>query len=198
MSQRRSHSSIDKLPAGIRDAITRMLVDNEWPADFPKDKAFGFKGKETELAGKPRYEDVATYCRHKGFNISESAIGRFGIRVRMLARMKNAGAVVRDVMKDLSAEKASETQKAVAEMITAQTIEFISSNEDLSGKEIYHIARAMKDCTAVSINADKYIRSQLAEKAKVAEKEINKIGKKKQIDPETLRAIREQIYGIVS
>ena len=190
-NNRRTHSTIDKLPASLRDTLTRMIVDNVWPDDFPRQK-----GTDPVLTGKPRYEDLVTYSRQKGFVVSESAVGRFGMRMRMLARMKQAGVIVRDVMKNLNAEKASETQKAVAEMITAQTIEFISSQDDLSAKQIKEISQAMRDCTQVSINADKYIREQLNKKIEAADKKISAIAVKKKIDPETLKAIREQVYGI--
>lgn len=181
---RRTHSSIDKLPQGLRDTLTRMLVDNEWPEDI---KAY--------YKGIPRYEDLVAYCKWKGYTVSESAVGRFGMRMRTLARMKSAGAIVRDVMKDLTAEKASATQKAVAEIITAQIIEF-ASKQNLTAKEIQNIARAVKDCTQVSISADKYIHEQLNKKVKAADKAISKIAAKKEIDPEALKAIREQVYGI--
>jgi len=198
MSRRRTHSSIDKLPAKLRDALTRMLVDNEWPDDFPLKAAFGFKGTDTKttMIGTPRYEDLVTYCKHKGFTVSLSAIGRFGMRMRNLARMKNAGVIVRDVMADLTAEKASATQKAVAEIITAQVIEF-ASESNLSAKEIQNVARAVRDCTAVSINADKYIRDQIKEKAARADKAISTLAKKKKIGPDVLKKIREEIYGII-
>jgi len=118
--------------------------------------------------------------------------------MKLLARMKQAGVIVRDVMKDLTREKASETQKAVAEMITAQTIDFISSQDGISAKEIMEVSRAIKDCTQVSINADKYIREQLGQKAEAAVEKIVEIGKKKNLDSRTLKMIREQIYGIVA
>jgi len=173
-----------------------MIVDNEWPADFPKRAAFGFKGEESELTGNPRYEDLVAYCQFKGHKISLSAIGRFGMRMRNFARMKNAGVIVRDVTKDLTAENASATQKAVAEIITAQIIE-AAVEEKLTSKEIMNLARAVKDCTIVSINADKYIREQLTVKVKAAEQKINEIGTKKNIDPEVLKKIREEVYGII-
>ena len=183
--RRRTHSTIDKLPAGLRDSLTRMLVDNEWPDDFP-----------VPYEGIPRYEDLVVYCESEGYKVSLSAIGRFGMRMRTLARMKNAGVIVRDVMKDLTAEKASATQKAVSEIITAQVIEFASEN-NLTAKEIQNIARAVKDCTHVSISADKYIRDQVKAKAAKADKAISKLVKKKNLGPEVLKQIREEIYGIV-
>jgi len=182
---RRTHSTIDKLPAGLRETLIRMIVDNEWPADYP-----GVRD------GTPTYEDLVSYCVCQGHSVSLSAIGRFGMRMRTLARMKNAGVIVRDVMKDLTAEKASATQKAVSEIITAQIIEF-ASEQNLTAKEIQNIARAVKDCTQVSINADKYICEQIAKKAKEADRQITTLAKKKKISPEVLKQIREQVYGIV-
>jgi len=183
---RRTHSSIEALPVTLQDSLTRMLVDNIWPADFP-----------AAHKGNPRYSDLARYCSHKGFEASKSAIGRFGIRMRLLARMRQAGVIVRDVMKDLTAEKASETQKAVSEMITAQTIEFIATRQKLTSKQIKEIAAAMRDCTQVSINADKYIREQLAAKIRTATEstktKLNKAG----VDRKLIQEIIDEHLGVV-
>ena len=197
MTKRRTHSSVDKLPRDLREAIVAMLVDNEWPKDFPRQKALGFKAGDRELTGKPRYEDCVTYCEFKGHDISPSAMGRFGMQMRMLARMKNAGVVVRDVMKDLNAEKASETQKAVAEMITATTIEFISSRDDLDAKQIRDIAKAIKDCTAVSISADKYIRDQITKKVEKATASTKKKLGKAGVDRKLIQEIIDEHLGVV-
>jgi len=186
MSKRRTHSSIDRLPAELRDALTRMLVDNEYPADFKGD-----------ISGTPKYEDLVAYCGQKGHTVSLSAIGRFGSRMRTLSRMKEAGVITREVMADLNNEKASQTQKAVAEMITAVAIEFVSGRDGMDAEEIRDVAKAMKDCTSIAISSDKYVREQVTKKAQSADKAISDIAAKKNIDPETLRLIREQVYGIV-
>lgn len=185
MAKCRTHSTIDKLPADLRETLTRMIVDNEWPADFP-----------LPHEGSPRYEDLVVYCQHEGHKISESAIGRFGMRMRTLARMKNAGVIVRDVMKDLTAEKASATQKAVAEIITAQIIEF-ASEKKLSAKEIQNTARAVKDCTQVSINADKYIREQIATKVAAAAGSTKKKLSKAGVDRKLIQEIIDEQLGVV-
>jgi hypothetical protein len=197
MASRRIHSSIDRLPKALRDSLMRMVIDNEWPADFPRNKAFGFKDGNVEPAGIPRYEDLVTYCEFKGVKVSKSAIGRFGKRMLLLAKMKQAGVIAKDVMKGLSAEKASETQKAVAEMITAQTIEFISSNQDFTAKEIKEVAQAMKDCTLIAINADKYIRQQLAEKLKLAGESAKKKLTKAGVNRKLIQSIIDEHLGIL-
>ena len=187
MSKRRSHSSIDNLPARLQETLTLMLTDNVWPDDF----------KGVHADGNPRYEDLVSYCKQKGFIVTLSAIGRFGKRMLLLSRMKQAGVITRQVMAGLGGEKASQTQKAVAEMITAITIDFIAGNESFSAKQIKDVATAMRECTSIAIKADSYLREQIQEKAKAADKKITQLAGKKKLDAETLKIIREQVYGIV-
>ena len=184
---RRTHSTIDKLPGSLRETLTRMLVDDVWPDDFPQ---------AAEFTGKPRYEDLVIYCKVKGYIVSESTSGRFGMRMRTLEIMKNAGVIVREVMKDLTAEKASATQKAVSEIITAQVIEF-ASQSDLTAKEIQNIARAVKDCTHVSISADKYVREQLGKKVEAAVKSTKKKLTRAGVDRKLIQEIMDEHLGVV-
>lgn len=186
MSKRRTHSVIDRLPEDLRDVLMRMTVDNVWPDDW--------LGKAD---GKPTYDDLVLYCSTQGYAVSRSAVGRWAKRMQVYERMKTAGAIARDVMKDLSDENATRTQKAAAEIITAQIIE-IASADDMSAKDIKNIATAVRDCTAVSMKADTYIRDRAKAKAEAAVKEITKFVKKKKIDPEVLKLIREQVFGIVN
>ena len=190
MSKRRTHSSIDRLPGEVRETLGRMLIDGEWPD--------GLTPATGQPGGKPTYEDMARWLATQSHLTSVSAIGRWALRMRTLERMKQAGVITREVMADITSEKASATQKAVAEMITAATIEFISGRDGFDADEIRDVAKAMKDCTAIAINADKYIREQVKAKAEKAADKITELAGKKQIDPETLKLIREQIYGIVS
>ncbi len=162
-----------------------MLVDGEYPDDFKGDRE-----------GKPKYKDLVIYCAQHNAKVSSSAIGRFGMRMRTLSRMKQAGVISRQVMEGLTDEKASSTQKAVAEMITAITIEFVSSNDDFTTKQIAEVAKAMKDCTAIAIKSDEYTRTRLETKAEEANKKIADIAHKKNSDPETPSNIKAEVYGI--
>jgi len=186
MTKRRTHSSIDKLPAGLRDALTAMLIDNIWPDDFP-----------LPHEGKPCYEDLVIYCEHNGYKVSESAVGRFGMQMRTLARMKQAGLITRKIMADLNDEKASATQKAVAEMITAVAIEFVSDHDKLDAREIRDVARAIKDCTAIAINADKYIREQLTKKVQIAAASTRKKLTRAGVDRKIIQEIIDEHLGVV-
>jgi len=184
---RRVHSSIDKLPAALWDALTRMVVDNEWPSDFPG-----------EHDGNPRYEDMVAYCVCQGYSVSKSAIGRFAMQMRTISRMKSAGLIARETMAGLTGEDAPKTQKAAAEMATALALEFMANSDDFTSRQIKEVCQAIRDCAQVSIKADQYIREQVKTKAEKADKAIASLGKKKKIDPEVLKQIREEVYGIIS
>jgi len=197
MTKRRAHSSIDKLPAELRETLTRMIVDNEWPDDFPKAKALGFGGEDKDIEGKPRYEDLVEYCDFRGFAVSKSAIGRWAMPLKMMSRYKLAGLLSRQAMSGITDEKASQTQKAVAEMVTAVAIEFIASHDDFDAKQIRDVAKAMKDCTAIAINSDKYVREQLTKKVDVAaenmKKRIGNIGGKRK----AIQKIIDEELGVI-
>ncbi|MCK4958946.1 MAG: DUF3486 family protein [Planctomycetes bacterium] len=186
MDKRRVHSSIDRLPAHLQDSLRRMIVDNEYPYDFA--------GQQD---GTPRYEDLVDYCRHQGHKISPSAIGRYGKRMRTLARMKQAGMITREVMSDLTEEKASQTQKAVAEMITAVVIDYVSGTDNITPKQIKDLACTVKDCTAIAIKSDQYVREQLETKAEVAAESTKEKLKKAGVDNKLIQEIVDEHLGVV-
>jgi len=183
---RRVHNSIDRLPADLRDILTRMVVDNEWPADYP--------GEHHE--GNPRYEDIVFYCNIKGFAVSKSAIGRFGMQMRTISRMKSAGLMARETMANLTNENASKTQKAAAEMATALALEFMASHDDFTSKQLKEVSQAIRDQAAVSIKADQYIREQLKEKIATAAKSTKSKLTKAGVDRKLIQEIIDEHLGV--
>lgn len=185
MAKRRTHSSIDRLPKELKDTLMRMVVDNEYPYDY-----------QGEQDGAPTYDDMVEYCRRQGHKTSRSAIGRWAMTMRTIGRMKQAGVITREIMADINDEKASQSQKAVVEMITAVAIEFVASNEDFSAKDIKDVAKAMKDCTLVAINSDKYVRDTYAKKIEAAAKSTESKLTKAGVDHKLIQEIMDEHLGI--
>jgi hypothetical protein len=186
MSQRRTHSSIDKLPALLKDELVRMLVDNEYPIEFHGDKA-----------GKPKYEDLVAYCAQRGHTVSKSAVGRFAQSLKIIERMKTSGLIARQTMAGLTEENAPQTQKAAAEMATALTIEFMASNDNFTSKQIKEIGDAIRSCAQVGISADKYIREQLKTKVKTATDSTKAKLTKAGVDRKLIQEIIDEHLGVV-
>ncbi len=184
---RRTHSSIDDLPADLRETVVRMIVDNIWPDDM--------KARADDYDGAPRYIDCVAYCLEKDFKVSLSAMGRFGIQMRTHAMMKTAGLIARETMAGLADEDSPKTIKAAASMMTALALQYMVNHQDLSSKQLKEVSQAIRDCANVAIKAQQHLTETVKEKAKAADKNISKLVKKK-IDKQTLKQIREEIYGI--
>jgi len=184
---RRTHSSIDRLPADLREAITAMIVDGEWPEDFPQ---------PPDYKGRPRYEDVVTYCQLNGRTVSSSAVGRWAKGLLSLELLRTRAELVRGVMGDLTAERATETQKAAAEMITARVLELVCSDE-LTSRQAKEVASAVRDCTAVSMKADQYIREQIGKKLEASAKSTKAKLKKAGVDRKVIQEIIDEHLGVV-
>jgi len=162
---RRTHSTIDTLPAELRDIITRMVVDADWPKDFPWEKSD--ISSEQYGKAKPRYVDIVLYCIFRNNPVSLSSLGRWAKGLLVFERMRTAAGLAKQIMADVKDENASAAQKAAAEIITAQIID-LAAREDLKPKDISMIAGAVRDCAGVAIKADQYIRQQLSAKVKAA------------------------------
>jgi len=72
-SNRRTHSSIDKLPREVQVAVKLMLIGKKWPTDY-----------KNHYDGIPRYKDVVEYCRAKGYIVARSSVGRYAKRIAPL------------------------------------------------------------------------------------------------------------------
>jgi hypothetical protein len=182
---RRVHSSLDNLPAAIRETLTRMVVDNAWPSDFPG-----------EHKGNPRYEDMVEYCIFQGWSISKSAIGRWAEQLKVFTLMKSSGLMARDVMAGLTEENAPKTQKAAAEMATALLLKVMVSGDDFTTKQLKEVSQAIRDCAGVSIKADQYIREQLKEKIAAAVKSTKGKLTKAGVDRKLIQEIIDEHLGV--
>jgi len=187
MSKRRTHSTIDTLPAELRESITAMIVDAVWPEDFPS---------PPDYSGKPRYEDVVTYCQLHGQSVSSSAVGRWAKQLLGLELLRTRAVIVRGVMKNITEEKAPETQKAAAEMITARVLEFVCTDE-MTARQAKDAAAAVRDCTQISIKADQYIREQIGKKLEASAKSTKAKLKKAGVDRKIIQEIIDEHLGVV-
>jgi hypothetical protein len=164
-----------------------MIVDGEWPADCAGRKP-----------GKPTYRDIAAYAKGRGGKVSEYAIGRYARRLRrFVGRWKEGQAKFVEAMNSGTGEQAARTSLALSEMLTAVIIEHMASKEEFDPTEIRDLARATKHCTDVSIAASKHMQALMQQAAANIKTDVTAIRPRKGLSRETLKTIREQIYGIV-
>lgn len=191
---RRTHSTIDTLTADLRETITRMVVDADWPKDFPWEKS----SIEPDQYGKakPRYEDIVLYCWHCGQTVSRSAVGRWAKELQTYERMRLATGIAKRALAGVTRENASETQRAAAEMLSAHVID-LASRDDLDPKTVLLLSASIENLGKLVMKSDQYIREQLKAKVTEASSEIKQKLDAAGVAKIVQKQIDEVLLGIV-
>jgi hypothetical protein len=146
------------------------------------------------IEGGSTYDDIKAFLAESGFDISRSAIGRYGrdfmgTYQRLRVVEDKSRALVSEVGDGMILEEA-------ASKLFAQAIIEGLMDKSLDVKEL---PRSISDFA--KLQASVVMRERLkSDLRKKADKAVNAIEKKtkKELSPETLQYIKEHIYGIVS
>ncbi len=171
-------STITALPEDVRRWLERALTER------------GFSG----------YEELEALLRDKGYTVGKSSIHRHGQKLeRHMARIKAANDAAM-LIADAAGDHADNRSAAVLAMIQEQTFNTMlnlaeaDESDDPSEKlKLMNTAmRGVADMTRASIALKKHQR-ETAERLKAMENDA-RTGKRT-LDAETLRIVREEIYG---
>lgn len=165
-------SKVDLLPQPVREELNRRLLNG------------GFGG----------YEKLEAWLLEQGFEIGKSSLHRYGTQFESrLENLKLATEQARAIV-----DASPDDEGAVNEALLRLTQErlfglLLEAGEELTPKGLGAVTRAVADITRASVSQKKFAeeaRSKLQKLEKDAE-----AGSKK-LDSETLRYVREQLYGI--
>lgn len=163
----RRRSKIDtELPPEVRREVDRLLVEDA------------------------TYEEIAAYLAAKGYEISKSAVGRYGkefLRLVQNVRMMEAKAQTLVGEEDnLALEEAS------TKLLLHQVLDGVM-NKTIDVKDMPRILSDVAKLQSSAVGREKFKADFRAK----ADKAMEKIEKKASgITPETLNIIREEIYGL--
>jgi hypothetical protein len=170
----RNHSRItDDLPEEIRREVDRLLMEESLT-----------------------YDDIAAFLAEKGYDISRSAIGRYGKGFMNHVRRLR---IIEDKSRTLVSDAGDGMilEEAAAKMFSQQIIELLMEE----GFEVKALPRIISDFAKLQTSSAlrERMKSEIAKKADKALENIEaKAGAgRKHLDPETLKIIKEEIYGIV-
>jgi len=184
-------SAVLALPPEVRDELNARLVGN------------GFSD----------YEGLSDWLESQGWTISKSALHRHGSALEAdfdaaMSDVARTTALARawaksddDERGDLLDATARMLQDALLRITIAMRraeAEAEESNPAEAAKTLSQVTRALADLGRMSIGQKKWaleVKGRLA--AKMSELETEAKGGKSRLDPETLRIVREEIYGIV-
>jgi len=168
----RRHSRIgDELPAELRREVDRLLVE-----------------------GNVTYDDIQAFLAEKGYDISRSAIGRYG--KEFLARYQRLR-IVEDQSRTLVSEAGEGMilEEAAAKLFAQKIVE-----AQLSGElDILELPRLVSDFAKLqsSTVARERMKRDMAKKAEKAIDTIEKKAKTLDMPAELLEMVKREIYGIL-
>lgn len=178
-------STIDKLPEDVRRWLERALTES------------GFSG----------YAELEALMRDKGFLISKSAIHRYGQKIERRFGAIRAATEAARMLTEGAADDQDARSEAVIALIQTELFESIVQLQEAEDGEIdpqervallSKVAKNVATLSRASVNLKKFqqeLRGKIAAKMDALEAE-SKSGSGR-IDAETLRRVREEIYGIV-
>lgn len=179
-------SKVESLPEDVRRWLERALTDS------------GFSG----------YEALEDMLRDKGYAISKSAIHRYGQKIeRRFAAIKASTEAAR-MLTEGAADDQDARSEAVIALVQTEIFDTIVNMQEASSEEISdadrlgmmsEAAKNIATLTRASVTLKRFqseVRAKLESKMAALEAE-SKSGKGRRFDAETLRIVREEIYGIV-
>lgn len=172
MSERRSHS-----------AISRALTEDDRKELHKKLATPGIT-----------YDDIVGWLNGKGYEISRSAVGRYGKDFSArLERLK----VVEEKAKAIISEvgDALVMEEAAAKLFTHKVLEHLLTIDDLSGQKFGTLMGAFSKLQTSSTLRER-LKTEVAKKVKDVAAEVTKAVKKGGLSKSAIKEIEENILGI--
>lgn len=172
---RRSKSRLLKLPKETLNQVNEMLVD---------------VGE-----GRRTYQEIADWVNEQGYQTSKSAVDRYAKYFFALEKIRFVGEQAKTII-EAAGQDPLKIEEATSKLGAVVMMEVFQEAMRGDKIDVGHIGRLMGDFARLqksSVDREK-LKSIVLEKI---EKATEKVAKKKKLDPETLRIIKEEVYGLM-
>lgn len=169
-------SLVAQLPAAVKDWLDKALVEGN------------FSG----------YEALSETLRQKGFSISKSSIHRYGKDFASnLAALKLATEQAKVIVESSSDEEGS-MNEALIRLVQHKSFQLLTKLETDDSKALANIGHMVSALSKSSVAVKKYAAEVKGKiKAKLESLEENSGTGGSKLDVETIRRVREEIYGLI-
>lgn len=167
--------AVEQLPEQVRSDLNQQLV------------ARGFAG----------YEDLAAWLKSIGYDISKSALHRYGQEFEdELHALRTSTEQARAVVA-ASPDNEGAMSDALIRLVQQKLFGLLREvNKDPEkGLDLPKVARAVADLSRTTVNLRKY-QTQVRDRAAAAAKAVESMGTAGGITPELILRIQQEIYGI--
>jgi len=162
------------LPENIKKELDKKLIDG------------GFSG----------YEALSSWLSEKGYEISKSALHRYGTEFEQrLAALKIATEQARAIV-DVVGDEEGSMNEALIRLIQQEAFNvLVKLNEEDKNAILPKLGIMVAKLSKASVDQKKWVQELRKKTEKAAENVEKKLSGA--IDPDTLKKIKEEIYGIV-
>ncbi|WNY73136.1 DUF3486 family protein [Pasteurella multocida] len=176
-------STVKSLPKAVKEWLDAALVESNFS---------GYRELEAEL-------------KARGYDISKSAVHRYGQKLEQrLASIKASAEAAKVISENISNEKGVQSD-AILEMIQSEVFQALMSLEEIKEEDdpmkrlaaLSFVGKNISPLIGASINLKKY-QADIKAKAQLAASEVEKIVKKGGLSLETADEIRQKILGITA
>ncbi|MFZ8861404.1 MAG: phage protein Gp27 family protein [Thermocrinis sp.] len=142
---------------------------------------------------KKDFRTIASLLRSEGYDISRSSIHRAYKDYKELAKQYNEWwDKIKILVEQTQNKPTSFMLSALVSILTQHVLEFVKDIDFMEFDDPGELIKAVKELTQMAKSLEEYISAKLQKAVEKIEEE----GKKRNIDPEFLKLIKEEIYGI--
>lgn len=143
------------------------------------------------------YDEIVSWVEKQGHKISTSALSRYYKYLQTLENVKIASQQVKAILDETEDDSPLELEEGVSKLGAVIMMEVLQEAKRGDKVDVSHIGRLMGDFARLQSAsvARERLKLELRKRAKKAVANIE--SRAKQLDPETLRTIREEIYGLI-
>lgn len=169
-------SLVTQLPSEVKEWLDKALIEGN------------FSG----------YEALSETLRQKGFSISKSSIHRYGKDFESnLAALKLATEQAKAIVES-SPDEEGNMNEALIRLVQQKSFQILTRLEEDDGKALANIGHMVSALSKSSVAVKKYASEvKVRVQAKLNTMEADARTGKNKLDAETLRQVREEIYGII-
>ncbi|MHB1026090.1 MAG: phage protein Gp27 family protein [Desulfobacteria bacterium] len=176
MAPRRKHFKAEALPPEVLDALNRQLAEGR------------------------TYREVADWLDQMGHPVAKSSVARYGRdflgRLERLRVIKDQARAIVEESPDKPATELAEATNQLAMQLIMESLLKMEDLGEMKGAKTTDLFKALSLLERSAVAREK-LKLDFRVKVEKATQKIEEIGRAKGLDPETLKVIREQVYGLI-
>lgn len=143
------------------------------------------------------YQSVVDFLTEKGIHVSHSSVGRYGKDfLSRLERLQVVKDQARAIVDESSGRPATEMAEAANQLGIQLIMETLMEVDSLAGEKISEVLKALALLERSGTGREK-LKLEYRQRTQKAADAVEDTLQKESLPPETLKKIKEQIYGIV-